>query len=492
MATVEHLIPPGLEQYKALPVHDLDAAEAARSVEAPKGNGTVSIVSKEDVNRVVPAWAQPQEVRDLMDSKDFAGKPVPMGVCTGPAIPWARLVVLFLWGSQLCVMIYGNRVTPCARGAAITPPAWLPLLYIPALLFASIIDVYSVRYTTISFVQVVGKFSLFKQQVPFLVYLAYTMFMGCVERCDMITDSLFIITLQREYACHDPLDSEWSRGYFGTNLLLVACASYILMVPQVIYTLLETTPRWSEPKVDYVVGIKDQQGKNYNIQFTNMLGLKVNLGDTLAVLAEASGNQAIMSQSPEFPMIKEEQARHTKAYQNALNLVRGALSRGMIRIGLVGLMENAFQINVQVIMLTMAQRTLKETGSHEDESSNLSYQRAVLSIVLSLCMCLGKLADGYQLLNFWKTSGLQMERALREAKGLPAGNEDDFTCMTEFADTYQAIIFYKRAIYLMCFLLVLTLAYAAMKVVGLYTCESYVLNMSGCAHLEYSPHHHLS
>merc|ERR1719221_2052874 len=103
------------------------------------------------------------------------------------------------------------------------------------------------------------------------------------------------------------------------------------------------------------------------------------------ILGEAGGMMSLNMQTPSYPRAKEKQKRSQGAGPDgSLSLVRNALARGVLRIGLVGLLENGIQIYLQT-----AYFSIKRVVAHDGSP----HWQAMFSILLSLAMMGGKIRE---------------------------------------------------------------------------------------------------
>merc|ERR1712176_1475453 len=119
-----------------------------------------------------------------------------------------------------------------------------------------------------------------------------------------------------------------------------------------------------------------------------------NLGDTLMVLAEASNMMTLQAQNPAYPRAKERYAwASERDPKRCLSFLRNALSRGVMRIGLVAVLENTIQIILQTQLLAINYSIFQ--GRH-------SQFQAHLSIALSLIMSASRVVEFWQLNRFYR------------------------------------------------------------------------------------------
>jgi len=314
----------------------------------------------------------------------------------------------------------------CTDDGFATRPGWLWLAFAPVLVVSMTLEYKCLTYTVLPFVQVTKRFRLLNIPVSYEVWMFCTMVLSVLNKADMASDSFFLAaTLKSETCAHEKITRVWIHlaSEFPVQLPSqfshIVLFSYLLMFLQVVYPVLESTPRCGQ-QVDYTPGTANGARK----RFLNLNGNEMNLGDTLMILGEASNMATLQLQNPAYPRAKELYAWGCeKNPKRCLSFLRNALSRGIMRLGLVAVLENTVQIILQTELLAM---------NYYIFGSEHSQVQACISIALSLLMSVSRVVEFWQLRRFYgevSTRVMQDEFmqpkltvALHGAQGLPAAD----------------------------------------------------------------------
>lgn len=451
---------------------------------------------------VLPEYARDPEVQKLADT-EFKDKLVPMGLCSGPAVKWARWAVAAMWLSLPvvgCTALKFSRCTTKGERMAVVP-VWCWVFWIPSFIFSFFVEVKCLRWTSIPYIQVVSHYRLFGTKVSFNTWLMVTLFISSLQRVDLATDGFFTATVVANPYCKgEGFDKVWKivmqqsalhRFHLEDHIAFDAIAvfSFFVMFCQVLYAILMTTPRCGS-SVDYVIGTKRADGEKANVQFTNMVGEHMNLGDALHILGEPIGMMAITKQKPIFPQKKASLLLKGDVTEDcrkrALSFAKNTLTQGIALLGCVAFLENSIQINLQVSYFAM-----RRAVSH-DSLWQWHWMSGLASIFLSLIMSGEKMVVAWEFIKFadkviQKIDALPQEEAPAEEEE----NPDMGRARSEFhhADNWSqerevAIIRrYNTILKFFTGLLVLLVVYAMCKCVAIFACKDSLLNLTGCVDL---------
>eukprot|EP00930_Biecheleria_cincta_P048013 TRINITY_DN33395_c0_g1_i1.p1 TRINITY_DN33395_c0_g1~~TRINITY_DN33395_c0_g1_i1.p1 ORF type:complete len:423 (+),score=64.61 TRINITY_DN33395_c0_g1_i1:3-1271(+) len=414
-----------------------------------------------------------------------------MGLCTGPGIPNARKGVAALWISLFSITVIAYFSTGCVDaevGRVPVIPAWVWLFWIPAFIACAYVEFQCFKLTTIPYGQVLKRFLIFRRAVPFRAWLAILTCLSQLQRLDMATDGFFVANALADPICNGRIDEVWQlvmeRSMFRTIHLdhvlqfhRVVLLSFMCMTAQLLYPLLHTSPKDSQV-VDYdVIGPRRPDGSEAILQFENYLGETVNFGDALHLLGEPMGASTLTLQKPSFPkqkadVILQSTPLTTDNLHRSLSFVRNTLVQGVVTIGLVALLENAFQINLQVSVFAMKRAVLK------DDLWQWHWAPQLFSISLSFIVSLEKIKAGIELLWFWRSTTNRILEATRD--GQTHSTEDEFLSDKRWRKTNWHM---KRLVVLL-LLLILATSYALVKFIKVFQCKDSLWNLSGCVDLE--------
>jgi len=439
----------------------MPAAAYAKVPEPPS-----RLAETEPFEVLLPKLAYVEAVRDLANSETWIGKAVPMSLCVGPAIKWAQLNTLLLWACTLgnCFLTY--CMTECTHDAVRTSKSsvmWVLLGSLQAIIFlvCTCLEFICLRFTTVPFVQIAGQFKVLGLKVSFWVWLAVAFLQSTLMKADMITDGKFVAILLRQEECPgQQINYLWKAvtahsvmpGLASVKLSHLALIVFLLTLGQCIWPAVQSTPKCGEPNVDYCIAaaLPDSSSERQKFDFTNLLGQNVKLGDAMMMLGEAASMASLQLQSPTYPFAK---ARLEP--RKAVSLAGATMSRGVVSIGLVAVLENSVQIHFQVFIFAV-HRLLSKTCN----------TLAVTSLVLSMLMLVVKFKQAYTLLSF--------------SHQVLSGAGDEATHSRHFRDLLR----YTRILKMMVLALLFSIAHGVAQFVGAFVCKDSLWNMLGCVDLE--------
>lgn len=426
----------------------------------------------------LPCWAPTEEVTALALTPGFKEHPVPMGLCVGPAVRIARWSVATLWISQCLLALLAYRVSYCQEDGFVYRPSWLWYLFAPVLVLNLGLEYRCLQYTVLPFAQVTGSFRFVGLKVS---YVGWLMLVGClsiVNKVDMASDSFFLAVALRTDQCQGSevqLDAVWSETirqsfipYFSwIRISTITLVCYIVMYMQLLYPLAQSTPTCGD-SADLVVG------NTANAEFRNILGHNMNLGDVLMILGEAANMASLQAQNPIYARAKEQYKwRHETNPTRSLIFLRNELLRGVVRIGLVALLENAVQLNIQTTLFAMNRAVF---GGKYWQTQTLA------SILLSLMTSGSKVMGFWQCWKFYRSVFRRIELLKEESEDVWTGPSapDLYRHEELFARRYMILLWGMVVVFfLLC-------SYACCKLVAAFVCKESVWNLSGCVDLPQS------
>lgn len=364
----------------------------------------------------LPWWAYNEEVGHLADKLHADGKVVSMQACVGPGLLPAKLAILLFWPVYIAVTVFGITTAKCTEDHRHDR---LRCGYLIMVLIRLAVEFKCLRYVTIPYIQTLGRFQWMGVTIPFTLWLFVVGFMSACNLLDMMTDSFFAISASENQVCStengvSEIDQMWALAMTRMHLPFLRSFDYaswakiiwITTLSQMVYPLIEGTPRCGRFQVhtpDYSVG-------SHHTKFINLAGLESNFGDCLYQLADATCMASLSVQQPEYPRARERLRRkeHQKIQhfdaKASLAFVRGALSEGMVSVGLVGSLENSPQVVLQSMVFAMSR-----AASNSNRSTAFETQ-TIISIALSSIMCFTKLWKTRVLLAFfWEVRGVISE-----------------------------------------------------------------------------------
>jgi len=427
---------------------------------------------------MVPCWAYAQSVYDLAHSEDFCDRVVPMSRSVGPAIIWAKVSLSLLWLGCCGYAYLSYILATCDGHGQSLYPWWLWISFTPTLIMFGWLELVCLKYTTIPYIQVTGEYRFLGCATNFHCWFAIGMLQSAIQRADMLSDGIFIAMAVHDNEVCQNMNNIYSRtieqvwvfsasssfvvpvsvSYF--QMVLISC---LLVSVQLIYSLLVTTARCGD-SVDYVVGLAKADGTKAMHRYKNVFCEDMNLGDTLFLLGEAAGMNLLQKQSISYPRAKQEQCSDPKL---SLVYVRNAIARGVLRLGVVGILENCAQLYLQICVFALKRMV---------DSSRPNYQ-GLASIVLSLVMNAIKLGDAFELLKFWSEVQAKVKPDTEWAPGMDAAED-------QLHKEYNSVVKYSVALKLASFIIVIFTFYMVAKLSAAYMCKDAVWHLSsGCIDL---------
>merc|ERR1712048_615004 len=198
----------------------------------------------------------------------------------------------------------------------------------------------------------------------------------------------------------------------------------------------------------------------------------------LFAMSEATGMAILHEMDMVYPEQREKEVRmeileetHKIDPKVSLEFVRGALARGVVSVGLVGVLENALQVYLQALGFTL---TAAEDAIKQHSQWNLQTVTALCSIILSAFMCLLKLKHAKHLISFAYT----VRQAIHE----------DPWCESSphvIAEQWKWIYGYLIILCIFAGVLAYSIAAASFTIIGVFHCQhSLWILGSGCIDLQ--------
>lgn len=433
-----------------------------------------------DYREWLPWWGYDPDVGKLADELAAKGTACSMQACVGPAIFPARLAIYLFWPIYIVATCYGMLTATCTLSHS---HQVLRVIYYCAILIRLGIELKCLRHVTIPYVQTTGRFQWLGISIPFTLWLIIVMALSVSNMMDILLDSLFVISSSENEACGSSnakvatIQHLLGLALEKMHLGFVAHVHYatwgkiiwFATITQCLYPLLECTPNLSSQEVDYSVGSR-------KTKYTNCFQLETNLGSSLYQLADATCMASLSVQQPEYPKMRERMQREKHVRQGntdpmaSLAFLRAALSEGMISVGLVGTLENAPQILLQSMVLSLS-RMANTIHGHE-HGSPFETQTA-MSIAFSTVMCVTRLWKSSVLISFFA----EVNRAItNEGQQLQPEVQKELNMIKR----YIAVLLLWVLILIACIYLT-----AAQLVATMITCRGQVwLPILGCTDLK--------
>lgn len=464
-------------------LHSLDEEKASKASLVQKvytntvtGSGT-SLVDYRDW---LPWWGYDPDVGKLADELAEQGRACSMQACVGPAIFPARLAIYLFWPTYIVATCFGMLTAECTLAH---DHQVLRRFYYFAIFIRLGIEFKCLRHVTIPYVQTVGRFQWLGISIPFTLWVIIVGALSVSNMMDILLDSLFVISSSENEACGSKdakvaaIQHLMGLAMEKMHLGFVAHVHYatwgkiiwLATITQCLYPLLEGTPSLSSQEVDYSVGSR-------KTKYTNCLQLETNLGSSLYQLADATCMASLSVQQPEYPKMRERMQREKHERQGdtdpmaSLAFLRAALSEGMISVGLVGTLENAPQILLQSMVLSLSR--MANTLHGREHGSPFETQTAI-SIAFSTVMCVTRLWKSGVLIAFF----VEVNRAINEEGKQP---QPEVQMELSLIKRYIAVLLLWVVILIACIYLT-----AAQLMATMITCEGQVwLPVIGCTDLK--------
>jgi len=175
--------------------------------------------------------------------------------------------------------------------------------------------------------------------------------------------------------------------------------------------------------------------------------------------------------------------RHRFNAHDSLKYLHNSLQRGFARVGLVALLENALQVNLQITVLALRLAAVGHGYKGDPEDRPAPTAAEISSVTLSVIMAILKVNEAFFLLRF----SACVRKAICEQHDEEPGSIFCFngppSLQEESKGIYRQIMFLTWLIRLIGVMLVATTGYALAKYYAVFHCEYSVWNISGCVDL---------
>eukprot|EP00929_Paragymnodinium_shiwhaense_P107795 TRINITY_DN74152_c0_g1_i1.p1 TRINITY_DN74152_c0_g1~~TRINITY_DN74152_c0_g1_i1.p1 ORF type:complete len:552 (+),score=77.56 TRINITY_DN74152_c0_g1_i1:17-1672(+) len=442
---------------------------------------------------VLPKWAYAEEVGRLAKLPGNSKAPVPMGICVGPGVVYAKwCVVLHMVGIALLFLLAG-RSSGCKDSGVAEYANWLWWPAVPLLLVVGGLEWHCCRYAMVPYIQACHSFRVMNREVNFWTWMASSTVLLVLAWMDGVTDTFFTAASVASHGCdgnsvnkiweavlQQSVFSRFGPYYKYARFDVLVLAVWLLTFLQWIVPLLQSTPAYSEDAVDYVVSFLPP-GK-HKLQFKNIFGhVGVNLGNVLYSLGESTGNAFLIAHQPWYARSKllgqlmgllhesVHEGKIVKADEvhRPLAILEGELERAQHRFFLAGVLENAISINLQISLLAM-----RMAVHYQVDYKNL------LNILLSLFSCLSRVASCRQTVTFSNDLQVLFECVLEQCM-----DSDDSQERRDVENRLAKIRRDTRIIAAIGLCFLLCTIYAVAKLVHVYTCPYSTWNLTGCVDL---------
>jgi len=378
--------------------------------------GMAGIFIKPKQVRLLPSWAVAKEVQALWEKtqKEQPGLRLPMGCCVGPAVwkVFGAAAILWLPMGPYCWLAYSQST--CTEDNNAVYPWWMPIVFLPIALVRLALEFQCLTYAIVSYIQVTGKLpdgilpTTWKPKfMPFEIWLLQVACLSALSLQDFMTDTLFAATtLKSEHCDGNALKDNWPKvvrhsflflDYFPEawidDLIHFLPASrliwfvWLLTFVQVLWAALSVIPR--AECCHYKVGMNATPEDNeplrlkYTPLFQYFTDEMRNHWEVLAEFADATGMASIMKMHPAFPHAVSSRHLTTGTagmLPGAINAYKHMMYHSLRRLVFYGLLENAFQSNIQIAVFAYNRSAMK------DKTMNESQIQALFAIFTAFAM----------------------------------------------------------------------------------------------------------
>jgi len=335
---------------------------------------------------------------------------VPMGLACGPAVLWGFVAVANLFIFWLLVPIGAYFLSSCAadgNGFAVVgnPPPLIGLFFVVVTLPVHIsVQLKCMSHVILPQLEITKRFDFlfinlnkFRYEIFLILFCCFAA--GCLS--DSMTNGIVMGRVMKSADCpgSEAIENHWRTTMNGSVLMKlpffkgarftsVALFAYALQLTGPLFALAYSVPLqfWT---VDYKVGMNCGEDKNgvvysngqrqmlqrslkteYCTLFNHDKATKTNHGAVLQVMASLARMEAITFQDAKFATVKmgiahekickglttpvDDETKNTA--RNYYKLARVELERGLARFGIIGLIQNVFQLSLQVSFLGIQYR----------------------------------------------------------------------------------------------------------------------------------------
>lgn len=244
----------------------------------------------------------------------------------------------------------------------------------------------------------------------------------------------------------------------------VALFFYLLSGVQFGYGLWNSTPWpwWKNNGVSYEMGLGDQ----FKFEYATIMNEHSNNGIAALSAAEATRMEAVLYQEWKYRKARMKYWRKNQDEAGQwmcryLRHVQAAVSRGIARFALLGVLQNCLQANLQ---LTLVALTISAQGA-------MDYQM-VFSVVVTASASAFDIPDAYDIVKLSNT-------ALNEVDKAAIDDLRDEQVKKECRDIRRKILWRRNRLAFYMMFWVFCLLYALAKIVALFACPGALFNFPG-------------
>ena len=338
---------------------------------------------------------------------------------------------------------------------------WAPVL--PAFVFRAFVEWKAVRHIALPVAKFGGDFK-FIRKISFRSWLGLCGFLSSLNFVDLFSDSIFAASIGQKLTCGDHgrhLGDQWQKGWAHSAFGLVGFPTpdlgQLILLGWWLSLLQACMPLTKSLGACRTDVIWAEFGQKMG-EFDDCLGSQIRLDEAAFELGDANGMATLAKlQIRLVRSIVESNRRDSARLMYAAPL--GRVMR--YKVVLTWILENAVQLNLQTTYLGLARRAATVEGFLDFEVPLL------MSISFGLTTNLLKLYEAWE---FWAIAAPVMEAVDRR----------EYHSTSENYALRESL---RRSVFIVllgCCGLVLTLAYAAAKLVGAYVCPGNILNITGC------------
>lgn len=402
--------------------------------------------------QTLPSWGYAEAVAQAADLGE--GFVQYTSCCVGPALPLLALSALATFSLQVTFFEVIHETSQCSEEGALTYSPCVWLLPLPVLALRMFAEIRAVRHVSIPYCAK-SQFSLFGSEVAFGKWLAAGLLFSTLNLADVCTDSAFSATSLKKLNCQDSgMQETWNTtweqsipGLLGVGappLSALIFVSWCLSLIQFMVPLMTSFPMPCDEWPSFILG-------SFGPYRTMMLS-DCYYHDALFEIADSSGNASL--QGLLVPYIKAQ------LRSGRFNSISHISRQMMTRMLLSYFLENAVQVNVQVTLFALSRYVNKDHPTLQ--TTNL------ISLSISIMGSFLKLLEAKDLFNLG---------SLTEELYGPSVNDE---AVQQIYGRFKWGLLVAR---FACGLLILSLLYAAVKLIGAFACEDSMLNLTGCAQM---------
>jgi hypothetical protein len=331
--------------------------------------------------------------------------------------------------------------------------------------------------------------TIFTVGVPFCVWFVYVLILTLATVGDSETDSLFAAAALKTFTCPAGMqlfkvwEVTWHQSMLG--MLKIPCVgmptlvitSWFLSLVQLVLPQIQTF-RW----LPYYPALDKNEPEFEREEEAPEKVLVLGFGDRQALLSTGLDNQSIFNALSEASGLASIQNLTVTSIQmqigsvenyfipQKINMIVHLCSSITSRMFNTLLLENSFQINIQVTLFAVS-RFITKGENHKAQI------QVIASLALSILLTLCKLAEAKSFLTF----AVQTQTEVLEGLEGPYSHY-----RTDYPHVSRGVVTLRRAIWTVrfcCIILIVTLLYAAVKLSAAFLCEDSMWNVTGCVEM---------